>query len=163
MLDIEEAQADTGEDDFDLPRRIPLLTVRDIVMFNYMILPLYVSREKSILAVDAALKANRHVLICTQKNKDEEEPRPKNIYDVGTVGMIMRVLKMPDGRTKVLVQGLSRAKIRAYLQTEPFEEVEVEHVVEKEILAQEPEQEALMHVRIGRTRKKELFRFETTL
>lgn len=144
MLDIEEAQADTGEDDFDLPRRIPLLTVRDIVMFNYMILPLYVSREKSILAVDAALKANRHVLICTQKNKDEEEPRPEDIYDVGTVGMIMRVLKMPDGRTKVLVQGLSRAKIRAYLQTEPFEEVEVEHVVEKEILAQEPEQEALM-------------------
>lgn len=140
----EQAKSDDNSDEQKFPERLPLLAVRNIVMFNYMILPLYVSREKSILAVDAALKRDRHVLICTQKNKTEDDPKPEDIYEIGTIGMIMRVLKMPDGRTKALVQGLSRAKICNYVQTEPFDEVTVEYPLDEEMTADEPELEALV-------------------
>jgi ATP-dependent Lon protease len=128
----------------DLPRTMPLLAVRDVVVFNFMILPLFVGREKSVQAVDAALSAGRYILICTQKDEDNDDPGPDDLYTVGTVAMIMRMLKMPDGRLKVLIQGVSRARILRFVQTQPFDLVEIEPLEEEPAVDGGPEQEALM-------------------
>ncbi|WP_243368400.1 endopeptidase La [Fundidesulfovibrio soli] len=116
----------------DIPALLPVLPVRDIVVFNYMILPLFVGREKSVAAVDAALNSNRYILILTQKDEKVDEPKPEDLYETGTVGMIMRMLKMPDGRLKVLVQGLTRAKVHRFVKTEPHLEALVTVLEEPE-------------------------------
>ena len=116
----------------DIPAILPVLPVRDIVVFNYMILPLFVGREKSVAAVDAALNSNRYILILTQKDEKVDEPGPEDLYETGTVGMIMRMLKMPDGRLKVLVQGLTRARVRRFIKTEPHLEALAEVLEEVE-------------------------------
>ena len=98
-----------------IPDVLPVLPLRDIVIFPFMIVPLYVSRERSIRAVDQALAENRMILLAAQKSQDEDEPGPDDIYGVGTAALIMRMLKLPDGRIRVLVQGLSRARTVSYL------------------------------------------------
>ena len=94
-----------------IPEVLPVLPLRDIVIFPFMIVPLYVSRERSIKAVDQALAENRMILLAAQKKQDEEDPGPDDIFTVGTVALIMRMLKLPDGRIRVLVQGVGRARI----------------------------------------------------
>ncbi len=117
---------------FDFPLELPLLPVRDIVVFNYMILPLFVAREKSIAAVEAALNNKRYILIVAQKDEKIDDPTPEDIYTMGTVSLIMRMLRMPDGRLKVLVQGISRARIKRYVEEKPYFKVEIEPIIEKE-------------------------------
>src|SRR3989440_11028170 len=90
---------------------LPLLPLRDIVIYPFMIVPLFVSREKSIRAVDEALGEHRMILLTCQKDLDKEEPQQNDLYGVGTVAVIMRMLKLPDGRIRILVQGISRAKV----------------------------------------------------
>ena len=109
---------------------LPVLPVRDVVVFNYMILPLFIGREKSVRAVEAALQKGRHLLICAQREEQTDEPGPDDLYSMGTVVQIMRMLKMPDSRIKVLVQGVSRARITAWNRTEPFIEARIEPVHE---------------------------------
>ncbi len=133
---------DQGE--VDIPSHIPVLPVRDIVVFNYMILPLFVGRDKSIQAVDAALAAGRHILILTQKDESIENPEAEDIYTTGTVAMVMRMLKMPDGRLKVLIQGLSRAKVKRFTQEKPYFMAEIEPVIEPSATSLTTKQEALM-------------------
>ncbi|MBG0789403.1 MAG: endopeptidase La [Desulfovibrionaceae bacterium] len=128
----------------DIPQVLPVLAVRDIVVFNYMILPLFVGREKSVKAVDEALSGDRYILILTQKDESVEDPDPDDLYMTGTVGMIMRMLKMPDGRLKVLVQGLARAKVKRFTQNDPFHIAELEPILEPETGDLTPEQEALI-------------------
>ncbi len=128
----------------EIPSVMPVLPVRDIVVFNYMILPLFVGREKSVKAVDAALSGDRYILILSQKDEAVDNPGPDDMYQVGTVGMIMRMLKMPDGRLKVLVQGLSRAKVKRFVSDDPFHLAEVTPVAEAEPVELTPEQEALI-------------------
>ena len=106
---------DSGGEQLVVPEIIPLLPVRDVVIFPYMIVPLFVSREVSINAVDAALGKDRLVFMATQKDIAKEEPEADDLYDIGTVGMIMRMLKVPDGRVKILVQGLCGAGSRNYI------------------------------------------------
>jgi ATP-dependent Lon protease len=146
--DTQAVEPATGEDTQDkgleIPGVLPLLAVRDIVIFNYMILPLFVGREKSVQAVDAALNNSRYILIATQKDEKIDEPGADDLYDVGTVGMIMRMLKMPDGRLKVLVQGLSRARIKRFVQEDPFHLVEIEPIPDREVKELKAEEEALM-------------------
>ncbi len=108
-----------------LPTVLPVLAVRDVVVFNYMILPLFIGRDKSIQAVEAALTKDKHLFICTQKDEDDEDPSPDDLYSFGSVVNVMRMLKMPDGRIKVLVQGMSRASVKHFIQTDPFMEAEV--------------------------------------
>ena len=91
-----------------------MLPLRDIVIFPFMIVPLYVSRDRSIKAVDQALAENRMILLAAQKKQDEDDPGPDDIYPVGTVALIMRMLKLPDGRIRVLVQGVCRARIASF-------------------------------------------------
>jgi ATP-dependent Lon protease len=94
-----------------IPAKLPVLLLRDIVVFPYMIVPLFVGREKSKNAIDLALSSHRMILLVTQKDMEIEEPKREDIYDVGTVAMIMRMLKLPDGRVRILAQGLVRARI----------------------------------------------------
>ena len=109
----------------EIPDHLPLLPVRDIVVFPYMVLPLFVGREMSIKAIEAALAGNRMVFLAAQKALDVENPTADDIHTVGTVGVIMRMLKLPDERIKVLVQGLAKAKITGYIQTEPYYSVRI--------------------------------------
>ncbi|MBB5142377.1 endopeptidase La [Desulfovibrio intestinalis] len=113
-----------------IPDTLPVLPVRDVVIFNYMILPLFIGREKSVQAVDAALKNGRHLLVCAQKEEGTEDPGPDDLYQVGTVVQVMRMLKMPDSRVKILVQGVSRARVRSFSQVEPFLEAQIETLQE---------------------------------
>jgi len=128
----------------DIPSVLPVLPVRDIVVFNYMILPLFVGREKSVAAVDAALNSNRYILILTQKDEKVDEPGPDDLHLTGTVGMIMRMLKMPDGRLKVLVQGLTRARVSNFSRTEPHLEALAEVIEEAEFKEVGVNEEAMM-------------------
>ncbi len=135
-------QAQEGE--IDIPSSMPLLPVRDIVVFNYMILPLFVGRDKSVQAIDAALNDNRYLLLCAQKDEQTEDPGPDDVYQTGTVALIMRMLKMPDGRLKVLVQGISRARIKKFTQTDSLDMVEVDMLKDKEFSEPTSESEALL-------------------
>ena len=114
-----------------IPDTLPVLPVRDVVIFNYMILPLFIGRDKSVQAVDAALKTGRHLLVCAQKEESTEDPKPEDLYEVGTVVQVMRMLKMPDSRVKILVQGVSRARVTGYRQVEPFLEARIETLPEQ--------------------------------
>ncbi|MDD6181917.1 MAG: endopeptidase La [Desulfovibrionaceae bacterium] len=126
--DAGTAQRDNAldEDGDDISDVLPVLSVRDVVVFNSMILPLFIGREKSVRAVEAALERGRHLMICTQRQEDTENPGPDDLYTVGTVVNIMRMLKMPDGRVKVLAQGVSRARIEEFVRQEPFLEARVD-------------------------------------
>src|SRR3990172_6875160 len=100
------------KDLLSLPETLPLLPIRDIVIFPYMVLPLFVSREKSIKSLEEALSRDRLIFLVSQKNPSEEDPSPKDLYQVGTVALIMKMLKLPDGKVKILIQGLSKASIK---------------------------------------------------
>ncbi len=138
------ASADSSLQEAEIPTTMPLLAVRDIVVFNYMILPLFVGREKSVQAVDAALNGSRYIFISTQKDEAVDDPSPDDLYATGTVAMIMRMLKMPDGRLKVLVQGLTRARIIDFVQHDPFDMVKIETIDELVVENPGPEEEALL-------------------
>ncbi len=140
----EQNEQPQEEQQVEIPDRLPLLPIRDIVIFPYMILPLFVGRDMSIKAIDDALSGNRLILLVAQKDLNTENPEPKDLYDVGTVGMIMRMLKLPDGRVKILVQGMSKAKIKDYVQTEPYFLVNIEKLVEPKEDKLTLEVEALM-------------------
>ena len=114
--------------DSDIPDQLPLIPVRDIVVFPYMVLPLFVGRAMSIHAIETALAGNRMVLLATQKAHDTESPQPEDIFNIGTVGIIRRMLKLPDERVKILIQGLARAKIVDYAQSSPFYSVRLRTV-----------------------------------
>jgi ATP-dependent Lon protease len=118
------------EKEVQIPDNLPVLPVRDIVVFPYMIIPLFVGREVSIKAIDHALSTNRMILLLTQKDLSIENPSVSDLYAVGTVGMIMRMLKLPDGRVKILVQGLSKALVTAFSQTENFFSADIRKIEE---------------------------------
>ncbi|HEV8590442.1 MAG TPA: endopeptidase La [Pyrinomonadaceae bacterium] len=108
-----EAADSATDQQLQIPEELPLLPLRDIVIYPFMIVPLFVSREKSIRAVDEALGEHRMILLDCQKDLDKEEPTQDDLYNVGTVAVIMRMLKLPDGRIRILVQGVSRAKVES--------------------------------------------------
>ncbi|MFP4586983.1 MAG: endopeptidase La [Desulfohalobiaceae bacterium] len=143
---IQDSQEQGEGSKMDFPEQMPMLAVRDIVIFNYMILPLFVGRNKSIQAIEAALNEKRYILINTQQDEKVEDPGVDDVYPVGTVAMIMRMLKMPDGRLKVLVQGLSRARIKSAVQHEPYPVVQVEKIHEQDVQEISPDIEAQMRM-----------------
>ena len=130
--------------DVEVPEQLPLLPVRDIVVFPYMVLPLFVGREMSIKAIEAALAGNRMIFLATQKALDVENPKPEDIHRVGSIGIIMRMLKLPDERIKILVQGLSKGRIVDYIQTEPYYSVRLERIMETKPALPSLEAEAVM-------------------
>lgn len=114
----------------DIPESLPMLPVRDIVVFPYMILPLYVGRESSIRAVEESLAKNRLIFLASQKEITEENPTENTIYRTGTIAMIMRMRKLSDGRVKILIQGVSKGRIKRFNKSEPSFDVAVEKIDE---------------------------------
>jgi len=118
MAEIEElpvalAEGEAIEPMMQIPSELPVLPLRDIVIYPFMIVPLFVSRDRSIKAVEEALRDNRMILLVSQKDVNKEEPAQEDLYTVGTVAIIMRMLKLPDGRIRILIQGLSRCKVES--------------------------------------------------
>ncbi len=139
------ANLDTKEErDIEIPTSLPILPVRDIVIFPYMILPLFVGRDVSIKAIDQAVSTNKMILLVTQRDVNIEMPSAEDLYKVGTVGTILRVLKIPDGRLKVLVQGITKARVIKYTQTAPFYIGDIEKIVDEKASDVTIEVEALM-------------------
>lgn len=127
-----------------IPDKLPLLPIRDIVVFPYMVLPLFISREKSIKSLEEALAKDRLIFLVSQKNLSEEEPTIKDLYRVGTVALVMKMLKLPDGKIKILIQGLSKATLKETLQATPYLLVRVENIKDPFLTEITLEIEALM-------------------
>ncbi len=100
---------------FTVPDELPLLPLRDIVVYPYMTVPLFVARERSIAAVEDAMAGDRLLLLVAQRDPNVEDPEPDDLYRIGTVVMVMRILRLPDGRVKVLVQGVAKASIESFV------------------------------------------------
>tara|TARA_Y100001934_G_scaffold85106_1_gene105743 strand:+ start:21026 stop:23425 length:2400 start_codon:yes stop_codon:yes gene_type:complete len=104
----------------------PVLPLRDIVVFPHMIVPLFVGREKSVQALEGVMNDDKKILLVTQKNAGDDDPTPEDIYQVGTIGTILQLLKLPDGTVKVLVEGTQRAKISNFKDNDQFFEASAE-------------------------------------
>ncbi len=129
-----------------IPENLPVLALRDSVVFNSMVAPLYETREKGILAIEKAFAESKFVFLNTQKDPALEDPEVEDLYEMGTVGLILRMLKLPGGQLKVLIQGVARAKRKAVLEIDPFITAELEVFGEKEESELGSEEEALMRV-----------------
>ncbi|MCP4148225.1 MAG: endopeptidase La [bacterium] len=120
------------EESLSIPDKLPVLVLRDIVVFPYMIVPLYVGRIKSKRAVDQVLNSDRMILLLTQRDSNVEDPSTDDLFMTGTVSLIVRMLKLPDGRMRVLVQGISRVKVRMLKDTGRILEAKIEPIEDKE-------------------------------
>jgi len=128
----------------EIPEELPLMAVRDVVIFNYMIIPLFVGRPASVGAVNDAMAKDKLLMLVTQRDASIDEPDPEDMYDVGMVCMIMRTLKLPDGRLKVLVQALRKARVESFVQEEPHYIARISLVEDEELEDVSVEVEALM-------------------
>src|SRR5689334_11113419 len=113
-------------------RILPLLPLRDVVVFPHMVIPLFVGRPKSIKALEAAMEEGKNVVLVAQKSAAKDEPNPEDLYDVGTVSTILQMLKLPDGTVKVLVEGVQRARIERVLTDKANFEAEIELIAAEE-------------------------------
>ncbi|WP_050933977.1 endopeptidase La, partial [Vibrio harveyi] len=125
---------------------IPVLPLRDVVVYPHMVIPLFVGREKSISCLETAMETNKQVLLVAQKQADTDEPTVEDLFEVGTVATILQLLKLPDGTVKVLVEGQQRAKINHFKESEFFL-AEAEFVVTPEL--DEREQEVIVRSAIN--------------
>jgi ATP-dependent Lon protease len=136
-----------NDDDAPEPSRprdkvLPLLPLRDIIVFPHMVVPLFVGREKSISALEEAMNGDKEILLAAQKLAKTNDPAPEDIFAVGTVGTIIQLLRLPDGTVKVLVEGKRRARIQRFIPNEAFFLCEVQSI--EELVAKNLELEALM-------------------
>ena len=136
MNDAPDIAAAANDEVIHIPDVLPVMALKDVVLFPYVIVPLSVGREKSVKAVDQALAQNRLILLITQRDAKIEDPTPADLYEMGCVAVIMRMLKLPDGNIRILVQGISRAKVDYFTRTEPYLEARLNRVDEPEL--QEP-------------------------
>lgn len=127
-----------------IPSVLPVLPLRDSVVFNSMIVPLFENREKAMETVEFALNGNRYLLLCAQRDASAEEPSPEELYDVGSVVMILRMIKMNDGQVKLLVQGLTRAHVEEFDNDGPILLARVQVLDEKRGEVSDVELEAMM-------------------
>ena len=134
-----DAKPPTGSE--DKGNVFPLLPLRDIVVFPHMIVPLFVGREKSIHALEEVMRADNQILLATQKDPSDDDPKPDAIFDIGTLATVLQLLKLPDGTVKVLVEGASRARITRFTDNEAHFEAESEILPEN--IGDEVEVEAL--------------------
>ena len=124
MSEIRQARDKGGKEIY------PVLPLRDIVVFPYMIVPLFVGREKSINALEEVMRSDKQILLAAQKNAGDDDPAPDAIYQMGTLASVLQLLKLPDGTVKVLVEGTARAKVVRYTDNAEYFEAEVERVAE---------------------------------
>jgi len=135
---------DEDEKDAVIPDTLPLISVRDIVIFTDMLLPLFIGREKSIRAVEEAVEKDGYLFLTAQKDPNIENPNPDQIFTVGTVSKILRMLKLPDGRVKALVQGIEKARIVKYVSKRSIYRVKIDMIPDPPVEDINIEMEALM-------------------
>ncbi|MDO9109833.1 MAG: LON peptidase substrate-binding domain-containing protein, partial [Desulfatirhabdiaceae bacterium] len=123
-----------------IPDVLPLMPVRDIVIFTDMLLPLFVGRDKSVRAVEEAVSKDGFIFLATQKETGTENPKPDQIYEIGTIGRVLRMLKLPDGRVKALVQGVAKARIIQYTRKKSL------YRVKHEVIAPDPVKEMTIEI-----------------
>ncbi len=131
----------------------PVLPLRDIVIFPSMIVPLFVGREKSVSALEEVMKSNKKILLLTQKKHSDDTPEKDEIYNIGVVGTVLQLLKLPDGTVKVLVEGLCRAKAIKYTENDAFFEAEAVIIEENEYQNENAEAKAYMRTVIEQFEK----------
>ncbi|HBR57133.1 MAG TPA: endopeptidase La, partial [Blastocatellia bacterium] len=141
---ISLAENEAVEPMMQIPSELPALPLRDIVIYPFMIVPLFVSRDKSIRSVEEALKENRMIVLVSQRDVNKEDPEQGDLYNVGTVAIIMRMLKLPDGRVRILIQGLSRTWIDSVNSAGPYVKVGITPISEPLAPENSLEVEALM-------------------
>jgi ATP-dependent Lon protease len=144
LVKTEPSHPEKDEQEPRIPDTLPVLPLPETVVFPYMIAPLFVNRERSIRAVDQSLAENRMILLVTQKNPAVDDPKASDLHDFGTVSVIMRMLKLPDGRVRILVQGFSRAKVEYFDETQPYLVAKVRPKAEVETVAESVQMEALI-------------------
>ena len=125
----------------------PVLPLRDIVVFPHMIVPLFVGREKSVLALEDVMRSDKQILLASQKSASDDDPSKEQIYEIGTIATVLQLLKLPDGTVRVLVEGQERARIAEYTAREEYFEASVESV--KDISSEKAEVEALARTVVG--------------
>jgi ATP-dependent Lon protease len=125
-----------------MDQNFPVLPLRDIVVFPHMIVPLFVGREKSVRALENAMKADKQILLVAQRNAAEDDPGVQDIYELGTLATVLQLLKLPDGTVKVLVEGKRRASIEKFLQEDEYFEAQVHF--EDDVAASSEESQALL-------------------
>ena len=108
----------------------PVLPLRDIVVFPHMIVPLFVGRDKSVLALEDVMNDDKQILLATQKNAAQDDPGEDDIFRMGTIATVLQLLKLPDGTVKVLVEGNRRAKIKRFTDKEVFFEAEAGSILD---------------------------------
>ena len=152
-----EGIIDEQDEKLHVPKELPILMLRDIVVFPYMVVPLFVGREKSKNAIDFSLSTHRMILLLTQKSAEAEDPKREDVYEMGTVALVMRMLKLPDGRVRILAQGVMRAMIENLEEDKPYYSARVKVIHELEEQAKSIEVEALIrNVRDGLDRASAL-------
>src|SRR5262245_23972946 len=145
LIEPEEIQIpEQNDEQLKLPDSLPVLPLRDIVIFPYMIVPLFVQRERSIRAVELALADDRLIMLVAQRDLEKEEPTGRDLYNYGTAASIMRMLKMPDGRIRILVQGLARASVTRFDENLPHLLANILPLYDSETDTDELEMEALI-------------------
>ncbi len=143
MTDIHSITPENAADE----ERLPVLPLRDIVVFPHMIVPLFVGREKSINALEQVMERDKRILLVAQKNPADDEPAPGDIYGVGVIASVMQLLKLPDGTVKVLVEGVSRARIEEFTRVEDYFEARISPL--EDTITDEAEAEALARTAAG--------------
>jgi ATP-dependent Lon protease len=141
-LEVDKLEVDTGKEQIintDLP--IPLLPLRDVVVFPHMVIPLFVGRAKSIKAMEVSMESGQHILLATQKNASQNEPTFEDLFKTGCLANILQMLKLPDGTVKVLVEGVQRAKVNDLYDSKDFFSVNCEIIENDTVIG--PEHEAL--------------------
>jgi len=127
---------------------IPVLPLRDVVVYPYMVIPLFVGRERSIDALDAAMRDDKQILLVAQKEAETDDPEFKDLYDIGTLANILQLLKLPDGTVKVLVEGSQRSKVVSYKDTGSFFSAEVADI-EDVLVMSDQERDVLQRTAIN--------------
>lgn len=127
MADQPELPEEELEVDYS---NLPVLPLRDVVVYPYMVIPLFVGREKSIKALEAAMLQNKRIVLVAQRKASEDDPVPENLFTFGTIASLLQLLKLPDGTVKVLVEGEQRVKIDNYSTDEGYISSAVQEVVE---------------------------------
>ena len=140
------APAPTAEESVAIPEVVPALSLKDAVLFPYVMVPLSIGRDRSIAAIDQAMAENRLLLLLAQRDPGLEEPGPADLHQVGTVAGIVRMLKLPDNRVRILVQGLARARVEFFLQEEPYLRARITRLEEPPNQPGDLEAEALMRM-----------------
>ncbi|MDP9121109.1 MAG: endopeptidase La [Acidobacteriota bacterium] len=141
---MSKQQAEKEDDSIKIPDVLPVLPLKDAVVFPYIILPLSVGRDKSVLAVDRALAESRVIMLVAQRDGAVENPGEKDLHEIGTAAVIMRMLKLPDGRIRILVQGLARARLQHISQVDPYLQAKIERLDEPRAKTGTLEVEALV-------------------